>query len=179
MKHIKTESYHLYKKANDYFYRTLGEIPFGNDIMIIRNATSADSTMVDTIILPDIFSEDDAKVFVGQCASYRSENHCLVPGMYDYRLAKMYGAVFGMQVGPVFVHDGTKGMTDGDHFSQKLAGMNILFNPIHRFLKPGTPISKCSPGSITVERNIYPTVFRNWENNACRFRLFIGHSHEF
>lgn len=175
MKSTNINALPLLIKATDYLYDTVGRLPQWNDYVLIRYAVGESKTMSDFLFIPDLKTEDETKYFMAPCNSLRCEKEGLVPGVYPYRLGKKYGAIYGQQMGMVFVHDGTQSITNSDFKTQKLLGVNILFNPIHRILKPTSPVSKVSPGSITVSKEYYKIIEEHWDTNNTSFELFVVH----
>ena len=175
MKSTNINSLPLLVKATDYMYDTIGRLPQWNDYVLIRYTSEESKTMSDFLFIPDHSTEDEIKYFMVPCNSFRCRKEVLVPGAYAYRLGKKYGAIYGQQMGMVFVHDVNQNITNSDFKSQKLLGINLLFNPIHRFLKPTTPVSKVSPGSITVSKDYYKIIQEHWDTNNTSFELFVVH----
>jgi hypothetical protein len=175
MKSIDASILPLLNKAIDHSYNTFDRIPQWNDYILIRYTVEESKTMSDFLFIPDLHTDDESKYFMVPCNSLRCEKEALVPGVYPYRLGKKYGAIYGQQMGMVFVHDGTQNITNSDFKTQKLLGVNMLFNPIHRFLKPTSPVSKVSPGSITVSKEYYKVIEEHWNTNNTSFDLFVVH----
>lgn len=176
MKSTNVNSLPLLNKAMDYFYDSLGRIPQSNDYVLIRYSVGKSKDMSDILFIPDLKrNEQDAYYYQAPCNSMRTEEQFLVGGIYPYRLGKKYGAIYGQQMGMVFVKDDVQDIINSDFKTQKLLGVNILFNPIHRILKPTTPISKVSPGSITVSKEYYKIIEEHWDTNNTSFELFVVH----
>jgi hypothetical protein len=175
MKSINSRSLPIIEKAMNHFYDELVQIPSYTDMILIRNKSHASSEMADVLYIPDLSrNEQDTYYYPVICNSYPSERHLLIPGKYDYRLGMKYGAIYGQQMSLAFIYDSETDITNSDFGKQKLSGFSLLFNPFHRLLKPTSPISNHSPGSIKVSKDGYFIIERMWEEHRTEFTLFIA-----
>jgi hypothetical protein len=174
MKSTNVNSLPLLNKVIDHLYETIGRIPQWNDYILLRQSSFKNDNMSDILFIPDLKrNEQDTYYFQAPCNSTRTTKQSLIAGAYSYRLGKKYGAVYGQQMGMVFVQDQIENITNSDFKTQKLLGVNILFNPIHRILKPTTPISNVSPGSIVVSKEYYKLIEDYWDMENTSFELFV------
>lgn len=162
---------------------TYGQTFHFGDYLLIRNAMNPTNQYMDTLFVPRLGYYEPENLDEGipdyyyavPCASYRSKNECIIPGVYNYRLGKTLGAIFGHLMEPARYYVGVNNLHSGV-YDRKYKGFHIIFNRLHKIFSPFSPITVPTKGAINVSSHIYPQIMVNYESSSSAFNLFITHS---
>lgn len=164
----------LLTKICEYFSDQLTSVPWRADYILLRNSQQATNEYTDTIFIPNFNNEDEFQFLCPyKCNAYSSDAAKIITGVYQYRLGKRMGCVYGQQMEPVWFDDIRMTTPQTDMYDLYLKGINLIAHPLHAIIPPINPISESSRGSIMIHSSAHQLMHQNFKNKHVSFKLYV------
>jgi hypothetical protein len=171
---VNTSHKTLLRSVCEYFSDQSIGSPWRADYIVLRLSEEASNEYQDTIFIPNFNDKDNFEFYSPfKCNAFASDAVKIVTGVYQYRLAKRFGLVYGQQMQPIFYQDSTSGFATSDGNEKFLKGVNLIAHPAHMIIPPNTPISNVSKGSIAIHPSAHALLKSNFNNAHVSFNLYV------
>jgi hypothetical protein len=175
MKKLTPRQIDLLTTVSEYFYDSNNNTPWRSDYVVVRYSSMAGNSKNDIIFIPNFNGEDNFQFFTAyNCNAFPTDIKKIMSGIYEYRLARHLGFVYGQQMQYMQVENSITGQVESDFLDPFLYGINLITHPLHYILPIYSNISNHSRSSIQIERSAHSHLKSNlFSQNNPQFKLFV------